>query len=152
MGFKEWVMSEGILPATPENVAKAKAFVLRKWQERTKEWNSETRRLFRSMPSNKDKPFPYGLFHPVPKDLTDACKFCSMFAQRVFGGKIEGNHDHQYVRLPDGQVLDLTDAIGLDKSAAYRHDRAFWNNPEHRDSMASCEPRVERWVKEFTGQ
>ena len=114
------------LAPTPGNIARAKAFVIRKWKERAAELGRES-----------------------PETLENACKFCSMFAQKVFGGKLEGNYDHQYVRLPDGSILDLTDAVGLDKSKIYRHDRSFWNNREHRESMDSCVARVNRWTEEF---
>lgn len=119
---------EPLLPATPENIEKAKAFVLKKWRERA------TERGLRA-----------------PTDLSSSCKFSSLFAQRVFGGKLRGNWDHQFVVLPDGKVLDLNldaeDVRALDDP--HRHDRSFWGNREHRESMASCEPRVAAWVEEF---
>lgn len=118
------------IPATPENIARAKAFVFGKWRERATERG-----------------------HTVD-DLSGACKFSSLFAQRVFGGKIKGNHDHQYVVLDDGQILDLNaDAADVrELSIPYRHDRRFWNNKEHRESLNSCLPRVETWLKEFENE
>ena len=130
MRFSDYVkQQEGFLQSTPENIAKARTFLLRKWKERAVEIGRE-----------------------VPVTLESACKFCSIFAQRVFGGRLEGHYDHQYVRLQDGSILDLTDAVGLDKENAYRHDRRFWGNSDHRESMKSCEPRVNRWVEEFKAE
>ena len=121
------------LVATPELVNKAKQFLLMKWKDRSKERGS-----------------------PDPTDLSSACKFASLFAQQIFGGKIQGNWHHQYNVLPDGKVLDLTepskDIIAIQSAGhdPYIHDKSFWNNYEHRESMKSCKPRVNAWVKEFS--
>jgi hypothetical protein len=114
------------IPATPENIQKAKEFVLGKWRERASEYGFEE-----------------------PANLESACKFSSMFAQRVFGGRLEGNWDHQYLVLHNGRILDLTEGVGLDVEDSYLHDEDFWGNEEHEESMQSCLPRVERWVAEF---
>lgn len=127
--------SADLLPATPENVERAKQFVLQKWIERA-----------------KDRGYPE---HALPTDLSSSCKFTSQFAQRIFGGELRGNWHHQYVQLPDGQMLDLNlDAEDVKKlgTLAHNHDRKFWRNPEHRESMASCRGRVDDWVREFLGQ
>lgn len=110
------------MEATAENIQKAKAFVLQKWKERAAE---------------------RGL--PEPANLENACKFASMFAQRIFGGQIQGNWHHQYV-VKDGQIIDLTDG-----KHRY-HDKTFWNNPGHKASMESCRHRVEKWVREFLSE
>lgn len=128
-------ITQGHLPATPENIAKAKAFLLQKWQERATERGRAQ----------------------IPDDLSDACKFVSLFAQRVFGGKIRGNWHHQYLFLPGNQILDLTEPsrelaqLRANQVDPYQHDRQFFGNRVHRDSMASCEPRVTAWVQEFLG-
>jgi|PlaIllAssembly_1097288.scaffolds.fasta_scaffold1327671_1 hypothetical protein len=126
--FRVWLegkaMKGWMLP-TPENIALAKQFVFEKWKERAKE---------------------YG--HEEPADLQSACKFASIFAQRIFGGQLRGNYDHQWVDL-NGQVIDLADYIADDMENVYLHDRGFWGNKDHKESMASCEPRVARWVQEF---
>lgn len=116
------------LPATPENIARAQAFVLKMWRERAAEMGREQ-----------------------PLDLSSSCKFTSMFAQHVFGGEIRGNYDHQFVSLPNGEVLDLNiDAEDVKAmSSPHEHDKRFFNNPKHKASMASCLPRVEKWVEEF---
>jgi hypothetical protein len=123
------------IPPTTENVDRAKAFLLRKWRERAAERQ-----------------------HEEPADLSNACKFASLFAQRIFGGQLRGNWDHQYLILPNGQRLDLTEpsqnlaGIRAEGRDPYRHDRRFWNNRDHRESLASCRPRVDRWVSEFLAQ
>lgn len=120
------------MKATPKRVAAAKAFVLKKWQERAEERGGEK-----------------------PDDLIDACKFCSLFAQSVFGGEIRGNWHHQWVEREDGKVLDLTegcrglDALKADGIEIYEHDESFFGNPEHLESMDSCLPRIQEWVREF---
>jgi hypothetical protein len=117
-----------ILPATAENIAAAKAFVMRKWTERAVE-----------------------LGRPVPSDLSNSCKFSSLFAQAIFGGRLEGHVDHQYVRLTDGSILDLNAEAADVKAMAnpHRHDSRFWGNAEHADALRSCKPRVDRWIEEF---
>ena len=110
---------------TPENIEKARQFLFIKWKERAKERGGEA------------------------NDLSNACKFASLFAQKLFGGKIQGNWHHQFLITDDGQRIDLTDAIGVTDNDPYRHDKGFWGNPEHKLSMQSCMPRVERWVQEF---
>jgi hypothetical protein len=123
------------LPATPETVAQAKAFLLRKWRERAMERGDSE-----------------------PVDLSRACKFVSMFAQRVFGGELRGNWHHQYLVLPTGERLDLTEpseelaSISSEGIDPYWHDKRFWGNRDHKSSMASCEPRVLQWVEEFLRQ
>lgn len=117
------------LPATPENIALAKEFVMQKWRERAVE---------------------RGL--PEPADLTNSCKFSSLFAQKIFGGQIRGNENHQFVRSDDGQIIDLNiDAADVKKlgDLAHLHDRRWFGNRDHRDSMAFCEPRAEQWAAEF---
>lgn len=112
------------LPATDEWIDRAKAFLKGKWEERHRELGREG----------------------APADLSGACKFASLFAQRLFGGRIVGNPQHQVVQLAAGRMLDFTDAY--DPNTFY-HDKEFWDNPEHRESMKSCEPRVNDWVDEF---
>lgn len=120
------------LPATPENIARAKEFVMKKWIERFRE---------RSGPNASP-----------PTDLTDSCKFSSLFAQEVFGGSLRGNGDHQYVETPKGEIIDLNiDAQDVKQlgDRAHRHDDLFWGSRDHRVSLNSCRGRVADWVKEF---
>jgi hypothetical protein len=114
-----------------ENIARARAFAMEKWKERARERGS-----------------------PDPADLSYSCKFTSLFAQRLFGGKIQGNYDHQFLALPDGKIVDLNiDAEDVKKlgDRAHQHDPLFLNkrNRDWRDSMQSVQPRVDRWVEEF---
>jgi hypothetical protein len=120
------------LPPSPANIAKAKAVALEGWRERARE-------------RGLDK---------LPSDLSGACKFASMFAQRLFGGELRGNHDHQFLLL-DGAIIDLTDGseeldrLRADGKDPYLHDRRFWGNREHKESMRSCERRVNAWTQKF---
>jgi len=122
------------LEASPEAIEQAKRFVLAQWQARHLERYGEMGKA------------------SLPVDLSSSCKFSSLFAQALFGGTLEGNWQHQFVRLPSGQRLDLNEealdvqALGED---AYRHDPVWWGNRDHRDSLKSCLPRVEAWVQAF---
>jgi len=89
---------------------------------------------------------------PEPEDLSGSCKFTSLMALSLFGGRLRGNSEHQYLELPSGERLDLNaeaedvrakQARGVDP---WRHDTAFWNNLDHRASLRSCKPRVALWV------
>lgn len=120
------------LPATAANIKRAHTFCLAQWQQRHLERHGEGGRAW------------------MPTDLSSACKFTSLFAQAVFGGALEGNEDHQFVRLPSGDILDLNtasqDVVELG-SKAHQHDPAWWGNADHRKSMTSCQPRVEAWLQ-----
>jgi hypothetical protein len=119
------------IPATPENIERAKEFVFDKWKERATERGS-----------------------PEPLDLSYSCKFTSQFARKLFGGKLQGNYDHQYLKTADGQIIDLNlDADDVKAlSDPHAHDPAFFGNRDHRNSMKSCLPRVNKWVEEFKSQ
>ena len=110
-------------------VDQARLFVFSKWQERAAE---------------------KGLAPPV--DLSGSCKFSSMFAARVFGLEMAGNWDHQFCLTPEGEVLDLNEGAAdiAQLEDAYRHDKEFWLNPDHAESMDSCYPRVKAWLREFS--
>lgn len=116
------------LAPTEKNISLARAFALNRWRDRARE---------------------RGL--PIPDDLSSSCKFTSLFAQGLFGGRLRGNHDHQFLELPGGEILDLNaeakDVRALDTH--YRHDPVFWNNPDHRASLRSCRPRVADWLEDF---
>lgn len=125
-------------------------FVLTKWQERAAE---------------------RGL--PEPRDLSMACKFAAAFAQGVYGGDIEANELHTWVRL-NGQVIDLThtshdtqmlyrgevpesmkhyvDAHEVEMGELYSPDEHFMASPDFKESMASNRPRVEAWLVEYRAQ
>lgn len=120
--------------ASPEAIEQAKRFVLAQWQARHLERHGEL---------GKDS---------LPTDLSSSCKFSSLFAQAVFGGTLQGNYHHQFVRLPSGQRLDLNEdaqdvqALG---EQAHRHDPVWWGNRDHREAMESCLPRVQAWLCKF---
>jgi len=138
-------------PATPDNLRAARAFVMAKWRERARE---------------------LGL--PDPDDLSGSCRFSSMFAQGIFGGELQGNPAHQFVRL-DGEVLDLNaDARDVRERRAeweaaqrkarigrrldgrewhardpHAHDRRYWWSMENQEALRRCKPRVDSWTREF---
>jgi hypothetical protein len=115
-------------PNFQAKVAAAKAFVFERWCERAAE---------------------LGLSEP--DDLSNACKFSSIFASHVFGGEMQGNWFHQFVVLDDDSVLDLNEDAADVKAMLdpYEHDEEFWMNEEHAESMASCEARVARWIAQW---
>ncbi len=123
------------IPPTPANIAKAQAFALRKWRER----RSQQNKLYKQRKK-------------LPTDLTDACKFCSMFAVKVFGGEMQGNNDHQWVIHDDAEdgIIDLTDYGNHPEDwYYYEHDDSFWMNPDHVDALESCIDRVNNWLTGF---
>lgn len=126
---------------TPELVAQAKAFALAKWKER---WEKEEKR--------------YG--DPEPINLSNACRFCALFARELFGGRIRANYYHCWVRLDDGTVLDLTDGVDAERfgvspkrlvtaSRDFMFDAPGIPNKEFWDNMRTCLPRVRQWSEEF---
>ena len=117
----------GKLPATHENLERAKEFVLQKWRERAAERG-----------------------HAEPEDLSSSCKFSSLFVQAIFGGQIQGNYEHQYVVL-NGEIIDLNKDAADVKSMddPHTHDESWFGNDGHLDSLESCKPRVKDWVREF---
>lgn len=129
---KSWLNKEtdGFLPATEDNIQKAKDFAFKKWRERAIERGRQE-----------------------PVDLSFSCKFCSLFVKQVFGGRIEGNYDHQYNVIYD-QRIDLSegsaDVLTLDKP--YYHDTRFFGCKDHLDSLNSCLERVDSWTELFTAE
>jgi 8-oxo-dGTP pyrophosphatase MutT (NUDIX family)/GNAT superfamily N-acetyltransferase len=114
------------VPVTDEWLNRAKGFLKDKWSERHKEMGRED----------------------IPTDLKGACKFASLFAQKLFGGRLVGNPDHQVLKNVN-RIIDLTDIYDPN---TFHHDKEFWMNPEHEESMKSIEPRVQQWVDEFMQQ
>lgn len=130
-----------ILPLQPtdEMIARAKDFALRKWIERHHETRGHNEHL-------KDD---------IPTDLSMACKFCSLFAQKLFGGVLRGNEKHQWLLCHDKKIDLADDAMFTRSLSDYhqkRHDRRFFGNRHHQDSLDSCMPRVEKWVEGFLGE
>ena len=134
----------------PDNIARASDFAMRMWAERTVSRNRD--RVAAGLPQE-----------PLPTDLSGSCKFTSMFATRVFGGKGRGNEQHQYASVPGYGNLDLnadaadvmamrTDADGSLSLDPCWHHRKFWGNREHREAMASCVPRVDAWMAAFAAE
>jgi hypothetical protein len=141
-----------VLPATPEYVAKAKAFLVTKWRERATE-----------------------VGRAEPADLSQACKFAALFAQAIFGGKIMANDYHTWVVL-DGRVLDLAedaeDAALMRRGtlpdyakeyarnfklqipqdgdfAMYEPNPVFMQLPGFKLALRGNKPRVRQWAAQF---
>ena len=139
---------------TPATLSAARLFLLERWRERHAEID------------------PDG---PPPTDLSGSCKFTSQFAAKVFGGRVEGNPFHQWVRLEDGTPIDLNE--GSDDVATlmrgeipeymaaharatmatlprkpYRHDSRHMRRADTKRSNRSCAQRVDAWVKRFLSE
>jgi hypothetical protein len=86
-----------------------------------------------------------------PLDLSSSCKFSSALVRTLFGGTIEGTHEHQFNRIAgaivdinrDAQDVSALRARGIDP---HQHDRRFIGSRDHIDSMLSCMPRVRVWA------
>lgn len=126
---KKWMIgkSDGIIEWSVSMKDELKEFLFQKWCERAEENGREE-----------------------PRDLSYSCKFSTLFFKALFGGKIEGNHGHQYNVL-NGEVIDLSedseDVKGLKNP--YYNDELFFGNVDHVKSMKSCTERVEKWVEQF---
>lgn len=125
----DWLLHEhdGLIEVSPENVAAAAGFALDRWRERALE-----------------------LGRVEPSDLSGACKFCALFAKALFGGAVDGNDEHVFVRV-DGGIVDLSaasaDVACLDDP--YASDEAhLWNEDLHY-SLSTCLARVRTWVANF---
>lgn len=114
------------LEASPENVQLAQDFVLQRWIDRAQE-----------------------LGKPLPVDMSLGCKFASLFAWQLFGGRLKGNYLHQHVVTHAGEILDLcagsSELVSI--SEPYAHDPHFFGNRDHVDSLNSYLPRVSMWLK-----
>lgn len=156
--WEKFVAGLDVLPVTAENVERAKAFVLKKYQERAAETGRER-----------------------PENLHAGCRFAALFAQAVFGGDLDFNHDHTWLVTDTrdydqphapADVLDLTDGVDVlydpyqDKWSDqeptdeewedfYTSDEDFMYdedgepNGEWWENTMSCAPRVKKWVKQF---
>ena len=126
--------SRGLIQPTSENLNKFLQFLKEKWTERSKQrhdsWGDAQDRAWQP-----------------PSTLEGACKFTSLFALKLFGGRIRGNEHHQYLELPNGKIIDPVPVP--DHDDPQHHDDEFWLNPEHKQSLESCLPRVKGWVNEF---
>ncbi|KZN20546.1 MULTISPECIES: hypothetical protein [Pseudomonas] len=82
-------------------------------------------------------------------DREGSCKFAALLARALFGGRLAGNHDHVFVVLANGSLLDLNenqpDVAAFGSNAWARHDFVL-AHPDYREALGSCMPRVERWV------
>lgn len=81
-------------------------------------------------------------------DRSGSCKFAALMARQVFGGRLDGNDEHVFV-IKNGSLLDINrqqeDVLELGVRA---HMSMPWTleHPDYREALASCLPRVERWI------
>ncbi|WP_374335685.1 transcriptional regulator [Methyloversatilis sp.] len=108
----------------------AKSFVFRKWCEMANERALQ-----------------------APDDLSGACKYGSLFMNRVFGGSIRGHFQHQYNYI-GGRIVDLGhDAADVGAMPQpYLHEPEFFELLSLQRSLAGCLPRVDGWVIEFLAE
>lgn len=125
----DWLLHDhhGRMDASADNIAAAAAFAFERWRERASE-----------------------LGHDDPRDLSGACKFCALFAKALFGGAVDGNPEHVFVRV-DGAVVDLS-AASADVAALedpYGTDVEHLENEDLTYSFGTCARRVRAWVAAY---
>jgi hypothetical protein len=114
-------------------IEKAKIYLLKKWKDRQIE-----------------------LGRDAPADLSGASKFASLFAKELWGGEVQGNEFHQYLVLGSHVILDLCEDSSsvndllLDGVDIYQNDALFIGSAEYVSSMASCNPRVQLWIADYS--
>ncbi|WP_274644963.1 hypothetical protein [Pseudomonas serbica] len=86
---------------------------------------------------------------PPTDDRSSSCKFASLIARELFGGRLAGNEMHVFV-LRDGAVLDLneeqTDVLLLAEQAHHEIPKCIQHR-DYRASLGTCMPRVRHWIK-----
>lgn len=139
-------MQSAPLALTPENIAAAERFVLSAWKRYTKERHGQE-----------------------AVDLSNACKFSTVFAQALFGGRVRANYYHCWLESPTGELVDLTQGVqfrdgipedlqlratkaGLDVGTPFTHDPRIFNEPEFVNGLGSLYTIVRSWVREFLDQ
>lgn len=109
---------------TPEAMIQAKDFLLAAWRERTLETG-----------------------RPEPDDLTDSCKFTSLFMAVEFGGSVRGNYFHQFCRLPDGHVFDPNEDACDVRTLLETHQMNKGNGRPHPFAVREVAPLVKSMVR-----
>lgn len=112
----------GLVEPTPANLRLAREYLRLKWRDRALEMD-----------------------RPVPSGLAGSCKFAALFAQQLFGGQLRSNFAHDFV-VRQGQVIDLTQAAGVNLGEFYAHVPSHHLHPEHVASLRSNLPRVASWM------
>jgi len=114
------------LPLTPTNLALASQAMDLLWAQRLEERG-----------------------YPRVPGRSGSCKFAALLARDLFGGKLDGNLEHVFVRK-EREVLDLNN---LQDDVLILADSAHLSTPwvledrEYRESLASCMPRVKQWCQ-----
>jgi hypothetical protein len=116
-----------LLALDAAEMTRARRFVMMKWRERAEERGEAP-----------------------PEDLSRSCKYGSLFMQRLFGGAITGNYQHQF-NIIDERIVDLSDDAADVRAlvAPYRLEPELFETTEHRVSMRGCRLRVDAWVAAF---
>lgn len=78
------------------------------------------------------------------KDLSGSSRVTSLFAQKLFGGQIEGNDSHQFLRLTDGDICDLN----CEAADVLKMTSPYDVNPDFRQSVENG-GQISRWIHEF---
>lgn len=124
-------LSNGVYQASKDNLVIAKRIAFIGWAARAKERGLEP-----------------------PSDLSNGCKFSSLFVKLLFGGEIKGSYLHQFNMIGD-ELIDFSEEsldvreIKEGGDDPYEVDDDFLFNDEHIESMYSCLPRVQSWINRF---
>ncbi len=159
--FRE-ARSQPLLPVTPENITIAKKFVMKKWIEREREDHDQDEKRRAIMKKRGGERYNYNPQEFCePTDLTNSCKYSSYFCSIVFGGKMMGNMEHYFTKLPNGEILDLNDEAkdvrdmlerhkqsGFERDSPYYHDEVFCHKGVKYDQR-DVSRRVSEWLNEF---
>lgn len=117
---------EAKLAITPANLALANEALDQLWAERLEE------RGYEKLPGRGG-----------------SCKFAALLTRELFGGKLDGNLDHVFVRK-DKALLDLNEQqedVLILGAAAHLSTPWVLEHKEYRQSLGSCMPRVQRWAQ-----
>jgi hypothetical protein len=86
---------------------------------------------------------------PPTDDRSSSCKFASLIARELFGGRLAGNEMHIFV-VRNGEVLDLNeeqaDVLLLAGQAHFEYPKCVLHR-DYRASLGTCMPRVRHWLK-----
>lgn len=82
-----------------------------------------------------------------------SCKFASLLARSLFGGRLAGNANHVFV-VKDGNIIDLneqqSDVVLLGAKAHIQFNSVLYH-VDYREALTSCLPRLEKyeaWILE----
>jgi hypothetical protein len=118
------------IPYTPRNILVANEALDALWEERQKQ---------RDVVPNGSR--------------SGSCKFASLLARSLFGGRLAGNANHVFV-VNDGKIIDLnehqSDVVLLGQKAHIQFNSVLYHI-DYREALSSCLPRLEKyesWILE----